>query len=514
MELHLKKETFPYYEAVSETPFSFETTQETIVPDYCQDVARVVDTTGMVLVHNKEMTPDGRVEVGGAIKATVLFIPEGGTQLCALHLSVPFHNYCEGRNLSDCARYTVTARLKGIDSRLLNPRKLLTRAEVTLEPTGYRQREASLCTGVEAGEASGLQVLEECADTTVLTDLVEREFPYTEELGLSAGRSGIQEILDTATHIYPADSKILGNKLVLKGIIRSDVLYRDQEGAIATLTQEFLFSQIAETSASEETGIAKATFDLTGYEYLIGTESEPEDTHAITMSLHIRSNVEVLETKRLRFLSDLYSISQNAVLTTQPLPLVEDVRSFTKKQNMREVLETAVAVRQVCHASVSCGSCTCQVGEGTATAQIPVTIKALYLDENDAVLLAEKNILVKGEMEAGEDAAPRITLHCPGEVTGTPTPEGMEVRFTLEFWMDTGKRAQKLCIADAALEDMEQSQQRQPSVILRKFDRSLRLWDIAKQYRTTCADILSANQVDSEQAIPTDKLLLIPRRKV
>ena len=108
----------------------------------------------------------------------------------------------------------------------------------------------------------------------------------------------------------------------------------------------------------------------------------------------------------------------------------------------------------------------------------------------------------------------RITLHCPGEVTGTPTPEGMEVRFTLEFWMDTGKRAQKLCIADAALEDMEQSQQRQPSVILRKFDRSLRLWDIAKQYRTTCADILSANQVDSEQAIPTDKLLLIPRRKV
>ena len=45
MELHLKKETFPYYEAVSETPFSFETTQETIVPDYCQDVARVAGET-------------------------------------------------------------------------------------------------------------------------------------------------------------------------------------------------------------------------------------------------------------------------------------------------------------------------------------------------------------------------------------------------------------------------------------------------------------------------------------
>ena len=153
MELNLKKEAFTYYEAVSEAPVSFETTQETIVPDYCQDVARVVDTTGMVLVHNKEMTPDGRMEVGGAIKATVLFIPEGGTQLCALHLSIPFHSYCEGRNLAACSRCTVSASLKSIDSRLLNPRKLLTRAEIILESTGYRQQEASLCTAVEADEA-------------------------------------------------------------------------------------------------------------------------------------------------------------------------------------------------------------------------------------------------------------------------------------------------------------------------------------------------------------------------
>ena len=513
MELNLKKEAFAYYEPVTETPFSFETTQETIVPDYCQDVARVVDTTGTVLVHNKEMTPDGRVEVGGAIKATVLFIPEGGSELCALHLSVPFHSYCEGRNLAACIRYNVSARLRSIDSRLLNPRKLLTRAEITLEGVGYRQQEMELCTAAEADESCGLQVLTECADTTVITDVIEREFPYTEELNLSAGRSGIREILDTATRIYPADSKIVGNKLVLKGLIHSDVLYRDQDGILTTLTQEFLFSQIAETSASEETGMAKAAFDLTGYEYLIGTESEPEDTHAITMSLHIRSSVEVLEIKRLTFLSDLYGISQNVVPVTQSLPLVEDVRSFTKKQNMRETIETAAAVRQICQISVSCGTCACQVNEGVAAAQIPVTIKALYLDENDAVLLAEKNILVKGEMEADEDSIPHISLHCPGEITGSPAPEGMEVRFTLEFWMDTGRRIQKLCISDASLEEMDQAAQRQPSVILRKFDGSVRLWDIAKQYRTTCADILAANQAESEQTIPTDRLLLIPRRK-
>ena len=511
MELNLKKETFVSYEAVGEAPFSFETTQETIVPDYCQDVARVVDTTGVVLVHNKEMTSDGRLEVGGVIKATVLFVPEGGTEVCALHLSVPFHNYCEGRNLTGCGNCRVSAWLKGIDSRLLNPRKLLTRAEITLEATGYCRQENTLCVAAEAAE--GLQVLEEDASTTVVTDVLEREFTYSEELSVSAGRSGIREILDTDTQLYPTESKVVGSKLVLKGIVQSQVLYKDTDGVLSTLSQEFLFSQIVETSASEETGQAKAAFDLTGYEYLIGTEGAPDDDHAITMSLHIRSHIAVMETKRLHYLADLYSITADAALTTKPLAVVEDVRSFTKKQNMREMLETAVAVRQVCSAGVRCGTCTCQIGEGTATAQIPVTIKALYLDENGSLLMAEKNILVKGEMEAAAGSDPHIALHCPGEVTGSPTPEGMEIRFTLEFWMDTGSRSQKLCVADATLEEAAQDKGRRPSAILRKVDRGTRLWDIAKQYRTTCADILAANQVDSEQAIPADRLLLIPCRQ-
>ena len=65
MELNLKKETYLYYEAAAESPSAFETTQEAIVPDYCADVGRVVEASGAVLVHNKDLTPDGRVEVNG-----------------------------------------------------------------------------------------------------------------------------------------------------------------------------------------------------------------------------------------------------------------------------------------------------------------------------------------------------------------------------------------------------------------------------------------------------------------
>ena len=38
-------------------------------------------------------------------------------------------------------------------------------------------------------------------------------------------------------------------------------------------------------------------------------------------------------------------------------------------------------------------------------------------------------------------------------------------------------------------------------------------WDLAKACNTTIRDLLSANQLESEEAIPREKLLLIPRKR-
>ena len=162
MELKLKKETFTSYEAVEETPISFETTQEAIVPDSCADVARIIDTSGTVLVHNKDLGPDGRVEVNGVIKTTVLFAPESGREVGAIHLSIPYHSTCDSREAASSGVYSVRASLRSIDSRLLNPRKLLIRADITLHLTAYQQKTVQLCTAADADD-KGLQILEDIA---------------------------------------------------------------------------------------------------------------------------------------------------------------------------------------------------------------------------------------------------------------------------------------------------------------------------------------------------------------
>ena len=71
MELELKKQSFDTYEAGAETTLTAEETAETIVPDYCPDMARIIDTEGMVFLHGRDFR-DGKATLSGTVRVTVL----------------------------------------------------------------------------------------------------------------------------------------------------------------------------------------------------------------------------------------------------------------------------------------------------------------------------------------------------------------------------------------------------------------------------------------------------------
>ena len=71
MELELKKKCFDAYETGGELTVTQEETAETIVPDYCPDIARIIETEGKIYIHNRELR-DGRAEITGTVRVTVL----------------------------------------------------------------------------------------------------------------------------------------------------------------------------------------------------------------------------------------------------------------------------------------------------------------------------------------------------------------------------------------------------------------------------------------------------------
>lgn len=529
MELNFKKAGHDYYEPLSFAPFTCETMRESIVPDSCGDIARVVDTTGVVCLTNRELTGDGRFCASGSVEVSVLYIPEraggdrGGAEsgvqtafnsredgLRSLHFQIPFQCYGEGQGGESCEFLDIRGELRSIDTRVLNPRKVLTRANLTLYPMGCRHVSLSVCTGVEAEE--GVQLLQEQRQTRVAAGVREKEFAFTEELPLPPGRGGAEEILSTRVDIRGTDSKLIGSKLVVKGIISASVLYREGGGRLNLLQQDVPFSQIIEGGGFDEDCESEAAYRLLSCECRIGSESGPDDNYVLTLELMLRARATVWRTEEVCFIADLYSTMAEVSCQTAELELSEDCQRGVRRQNVRELLETGVAVKAVVDTEIGCGG----VQAAGGTLKIPAWARCLYLDENDMLGSAHREFTVECAAELltdGDKADVQAEAACHGDVIANIMPEGIELRFPVECAVTAASRRRYVCVSGAETEEESQDRTPAPSLTLRKIGSGETLWAVAKQYRATRESILAVNELSDESQITPDKLLLIPRAR-
>lgn len=510
MELNLKKSGYDYYEPLQFAPFSCEAMRENIVPDSCGDIARIVDTTGLVCLTNRELTGDGRFSASGSVEVSVLYIPEKEDGPRALHFQIPFQCYGEGQGGTECEFLDIRGELRSIDTRVLNPRKVLTRANLVLYPSGCRHVSLSVCTGVDEETGEGVQLLCEKKKIRVAAGVREKEFTFTEELPLSPGRGGAEEILSTRVDIRGTDSKLIGSKLVVKGIISATVLYREGGGRLSVLQQELPFSQIIEGNGFDEDCESEAAYRLLSLECRAGSESAPDDAYVLTLELMLRTHVTVWREEEVSFIADLYSTAALVSCQTAELELSEDSQCGVRRQNVRELLETGVAVKSVVDMEIGCGGAQLSGSE----LKIPVWARCLYLDENDVLgaVRREFSVAVPTELpEGSEQPDCQAEAACHGDVIANIMPEGIELRFPLECVMATSSRRRYVCVSGGETEEEEQDREPAPSLILRKLGEGETLWSVAKQYRATCGGILTVNGLDDEAQITPDRLLLIPR---
>lgn len=507
MELNLKREKHNYYEPLAFAPFACETMREHIVPDSCADIARIVETTGQVYVTNREISGDGRLNISGSIDISVLYIPEKGDGPCSLHFQLPFQCCTEIHWGEENEFLDVCGELQNVDARLLNPRKILIRANVMLCPSGCRHMMLSVCT--EAQGDDSIQTLCDQRETRVIAAIREKEFSFLEELPLSPGRGGADELISSRVEIRGTDCKLIGSKLVVKGVIAATVLYRERDGGLEQTHHELPFSQILDGNGLEEEWESESLYRLLSAECRIGEENGGDDRHILTLTLLLRARVIVWRTEKIQFIADLYSTAGETSCATEELVLRENSQRYTRRQNLREVLESGTAVKTVLDTEVGCGGV--RRGSEVGVLEIPVWGRCLYLDENDSLHSIRKEWTAVCQSDQEDDVRVDSWASCRGDVMASILPDGIELRFPLECTMEAVKVHRHLCVSGGMLNDEDNEEKEKPSLILRKIGREEMLWSVAKHYRTTCRAILEVNELADERQIPRDRLLLIPR---
>lgn len=506
MELELKKECLDTYEPQEPQTLTQEETAETIVPDYCPDIARIISAEGAVFLHGRA-EPAG---LSGTVRVTVLYTPENESGVRTVEFALPFTMQAEG--LAECAHVAAETEIELLESRMLNPRKIFTRCKLVTHLTGYRK--VCLTISSDVAEAADAHVEKRCCGERVslLRQVAEKDLTFSETMSLSMGREGAAELLHVRTGGTVTETKVVGNKLIFKGVFLVSALYRTTGGQLASASAELPFSQIMEIDSAEENAQVTMGLQITGADVQIDGGDDEGRQLAVTIYFHAMALLR--EEREVTLLADLYSTAYELRYEPRQLNLCGMHDTFTRRQTVREVLEIGVAAESILSLCAVCGAVTVSREGGTAQLRAAVTVRALYLDEGGACLSAERSLDVCCPMELPRDCAVTARAVCGEEVQGTLGDRGIEVRFPVDFQVEVCGHCRRICVDSAALdEEKPKDLSGAPSLILRYFGKQESVWEVAKRYNTTIGDILAANQLEREADIPCERLLLIPKKR-
>jgi len=502
MDLELEQDIILCYESAGQATICQEETQEAIVPDACPDILRIADVCAQAFISRWE-AKSGQATVFGYVQANVLYIPENGHTVQKMELKLPF-SACGDMNEVDAQSVLeVSVRVRGADGRMLNPRKILLRADIVAEITAYNRREYPVCTG--AYQADGEKLCQKVTDVEHerIVGVPQRIFPMSEEIRLTGAQ--VPDVLTCRGESFCTECRVIGNKLIFKGKTDVVVLLRTEDGNLERRIETFPFSQILEAKGVGENGIGAVRLEMAE----LICRPAADDPFRLLLDTEILAQGQVRDRETVSLLTDLYSTTDYLQLERRQMHLSRPLEEQTVSQTLRDLLETEDVVRAVCDSRYELGTITAAREQDSVVLTARGHLTVMYLDEERQPRCIKKETEVSGRVHCPKQAQISCKCLCPGEIYAAACAGGIEVRLNLEFHVMVCVPEYMDMVCEAKPERSRGGEGVRPSVILRRPEDGETLWDIAKDCGTTKSRIMQANALQDEE-IPGHRMLLIP----
>ncbi len=506
MELELRQDYISCWENAYRTDLNLEETTEMIVPDACPDILQVLDGEGKLLLGRKD-AQDGKAEFSGVIKVCILYQPEGEGKLCTMEAKLPFSCSVDSPAIHRRSKLMVTPTVQKVDIHLLNPRKVLIRVLYCLELRCHTAQSLPICPCVENGEAYGIQEKVEEYQSYLPVAAVEKQFNYSDILALPAGRPDLVELLRTRAECICNEAKVIGSKLVFKGEALLDILYRSRDEELHTAAFHLPFSQIMECSDAGEESVPQVEVIYTD----LSCKPMEDDGRNLSVELELLAQGVLSRTESSPILTDLYSTGYEVSPLAKEYPTCRKMDQGAAPESVREVLETGMPVKNVLDVQVRPIQLTTETQNGNLTQNAEVEVFVLYASEEGGIGSLHRRFIVVHQIPVSDkwEYQCGFTISRPG--MATPAGAGLEVAFTVEFTWVAMELGSVRGIEGAGLEEKPKGEnQLAPSVIIRSVRPGEGLWEIAKAYGTTKAEIAEANALPTTELYP-GQMLIIPK---
>ena len=495
MELGLQMEELTCYETVGGLCMQHEESMETSIPEYCPDMARIVDVVGQLCIREK-MPSDDHLNISGDVKVTVLYTSEEVSGLRSLTLSVPFSCRMENKRLCEAESTWLQGRVLLVEAKAVTSRKLYVRVMPEITALCYVKTTRQLCNGTE--EESSLRAKREEVTLNLLQEVSEKEFSFTQDAALD--ESVPEDILTYRLCPKIGGVQHVGSKLLVKGEMLLSALYRTEEQSLREYSAALPFSEIVDGLVLPEDAECSVEALLCDGEVRC---LRTENGGGFSISARVSLLICGYTTRKIAYIADIYSTKFSADVQCEEVSVPEERAALSLVREAETRLEFGQKDPFLYVLALDCGPVSITQEEGKNQLRTVWRVKLLYLDDTGAPVCTERSEELCAEVE---NVCGGIR-GCCWESEALFSGGVCQLRFPIVLRMRDTATVQFTAVNCLTLSPREKCQE--PSLILRRMQPGEKLWDVAKQYQTDETLIREVNQWDGESELR--QMLLIPK---
>jgi len=495
VDLKLINEKNSAVACVFETTLLQEETMEMIVPDSRPDILKVISSDAKIMLSGKD-TDVGRASVRGVAEVDALCLGDDGHTPVPLHMTIPFTASVTSEDLSSDTKTVAECSTALCEVTMINPRKIFAKIEILTSLRCYRQYEYEYVSTAEP--VKGVFLKTETLNENICVSVFEKTFLVGDEIDKAPGA-----LIKCRASIESSSVAAIGSRAVIRGNMRITSFW-ENEGTVTRQEKIKEFSQVIEPDTNAE----QCTYDcviIPTAEYVI----DSEDENRLSFEAHFAAQMICYTQRRIDFLADAYSVRGSLALDTRDLSVSVEGGCNETQIASEWYISESTNVSPAGMDTVFCGRVfSAREGE-TLSQKCRVCISVPYYDENGNLAVCEgKYMLTLPEQFESDPSLYRVVCK---KHTLTTDSAGLKAHcdFGVIAREDIKTAIRYISKAELTEDDLANPEDR-PALYLHRKQETDALWTLAKSYRSSEADIISANEFEEFDDIPIGKMMLIP----
>lgn len=489
------------------------------LPDYLPDFFSVILREGSVQT-DESKCGTGQVIVKGTLKFHVLYqTRQGECNIASLEGEFP---YQETVVLEGCGEFDMPQTevvLEDLTIRMMNARKLNVRALMEIRVQTRERKKLDIPVGIAQNQ--GEEPLEMQTQTENYLELCYRgseRAKIREEVQLPANKPNIHQILWSQIQLMGMETHVVNGSVTLQGDIQLFLIYQGMEDhTVQWLEQRLPYQSSLSISEAEHDMIPHI---LAGKPVFSCKEKEDADgeMRVVLMETDLLMDLWLYRERKTERLLDAYSLEYQLNLHEQPVTTYSLCMKNEAKCRVNDILNIQDQEHEILQISSGTGQAEVEHWEiqgNSVRVDGTVNVQILYLSSSDSMPVGAVEGLLPFQCEID-------VLHMPED----PDVELQALVEHLSFLMKTGTEleVQAVISVEVFVTEMKKTtfidavetealdakwMEQIPGIAGIRIAQENDLWEIAKKFHTTEADIRKINQIEGQTLTAGQKILVV-----